>query len=303
MTGPFRLFPPLAMVAAVLTLTGCVGSAPLPEISTGTTVVDLTVAGEDRSYVVTRPAELEQPVPLVIVLHGGFGDADYARDNYGWDELAEREGFVVAYPNGIARAWAAGNGCCGRPGASGTDDVAFLTAVVDDISARVGIDESRVFATGMSNGGMMAYRLACETGRFAGIAPVAATILGECENPGPISVLHIHGGADKSVRPDGEAGSGVENIDGWPIAEVNELWRTTAGCDPPVVTVDGFVRTSTAECPNGRVVELLTVAGAGHQWPGSVYTPLQERLGVDPPSTALDATATIWEFFESLHKR
>lgn len=92
---------------------------------------------------------------------------------------------------------------------------------------------------------------------------------------------------------DGEPGDGVGDVDGMPIADVNALWREVDGCDEPVVTSAAPVTTSSSPCPDDRTVTLITVAGAGHQWPGSVA----REGATDQPSDALDATAVIWEFF------
>ena len=246
-----------------------------------------------RSYLLTVPEGVGSNAPLVVMLHGGFGSGSQAEKSYGWDELAASEGFIVAYPNGDGKAWNAGGGCCGSPGRDGTDDVAFIESVVADIEASHSIDASRVYATGMSNGALLAYRLACDTDLFAAIAPVAGTIVGDCDSPTPTSVLEIHGLADTSVRMDGSPGAGVASVDGMPVPDVNALWLAADSCPAPTVTTEGPVTTSTAACPDGRTVSLVTIDGAGHQWPGS--KPIRDAA--DPPSSALDATATIWEFF------
>lgn len=253
--------------------------------------------GRQRSYGLYVPASVPDPAPLVLMLHGAFGDADHAQRYYGWDAAADRYGFVVAYPDGINRAWAAGGGCCGRPGRERVDDVAFLTAVVADVSQRVPVDPDRVYATGMSNGGMMAYRLACDTTLFAAIAPVAATLVGDCPAPAPTSVLHIHGLTDNVIRYDGGPGRAANAVDGEPVDAVVDLWRTVASCPAPREVTEGVVTTSTAQCPQGRHVELVTIAEAGHQWPGSSTSAAQRAMGADPPSDAIDATTVIAEFF------
>lgn len=282
----------LALTAMALLLAGCAVRQPVPgPTAGGETGAEHMVGG--RSYLLTVPAGVTQDVPLVVMLHGGFGSGSQAEKSYGWDELAASQGFIVAYPNGLGRAWNAGGGCCGAPGRDGTDDVAFIKSVVADVEAHHSIDPARIYATGMSNGAMLAYRLACDTDLFAAVAPVAGTIVGDCPAPRQTSVLEIHGLADQNVRMDGEPGAGVAAVDGMPVADVNALWRTTDSCGAPQVTTSGPVTTSAAACPDGRTVELITIEGAGHQWPGS--TPVRDAA--DPPSTALDATATIWKFF------
>ena len=277
---------------AVLSLSGC---APAPPVDGPQSVRS---GGLDREYIATVPSTLDGAAPLVVVLHGGFGSAEQAQDAYGWDELAESEGFVVVYPDGLGKAWNAGGGCCGSSGKNGVDDVAFIESVVSRVERSVEIDPARVFVTGMSNGGMMSYRLACDTDVFAAVAPVAGTLLGECDDPAPTSLLHIHGLADDSVHFDGSPGNGAVEIDGEPVDDLVDYWRTVDGCSEPVSIVDSPVTTSSAEC-GARTVSLITIDGAGHQWPGSTRSRAQERLGADEPSSAIDATAVIWEFFAS----
>jgi len=285
-----------AVVTAVLT--GCstplapADSAPYP---VGTSAHTIDVDGTARDYLVTVPANRSAESPLVVMLHGGFGSSHQARESYGWDAAAASGGFIVAYPNGVGRAWNAGAGCCGEPGRNNTDDVGFVGAMVAEIGEGIGIDASRVYATGMSNGAMLAYRLACDTELFAAIAPVAGTLLGNCDEPTATSVLHIHGEADTRVRLDGEPGEGASKVGGPPITDVISLWRQVADCALPSVTTVDVIATSAGACANGRAVTLITIADAGHQWPGS----LAVRDRASTPSASLDATAIIWEFFAS----
>jgi polyhydroxybutyrate depolymerase len=258
----------------------------------------ISVGGVTRSYIVYRPAVLPAAAPLVVMLHGGFGTGSQAQKSYHWDAEADSGHFLVAYPDGLNRAWNAGGGCCGTPGRTGTDDIGFITAMVSAISRAVPVDRDRIYATGISNGGIMAYDLACHTTIFAAIGPDSATELGGCPSPAPVSVIAIHGTADKNIPYDGGTGDGVAQIDGPAVPTVNASWRQADNCAAPAVAVAGTVTTSLATCPGGRAVELITIAGAGHQWPGAVSAPVVQRLlGLDPPSTALNATPVIWAFF------
>jgi polyhydroxybutyrate depolymerase len=268
-----------ALLAAVLLTAGC--SAPsvaAPQgFTTGPTTHELSFGGLDRSYRLYIPDGLQNPAPLVVMLHGGFGSAAQAETAYGWDELADSAKFVVAYPDGVGRAWNV-EGCCGRPGRENIDDVGFINAVVDDIAANVNVEPHRRYATGISNGGMMAYALACNTGTFAAIGPDSATQLDKCTAPHPTSVMHIHGTADRLIRYDGGPGMGVAHIDGPAVPDLNAFWRNVDQCSAPAVTTDGPVTTSTANCPDGRNVVLMTVDGGGHEWPSF-------------------ATQALWQFF------
>lgn len=267
-------------------------------IPVGSSAHVISVDGATRSYLVYRPAALPAAAPLVVMLHGGFGTASQAEKSYHWDAEADAGHFLVAYPDGLDRAWNAGGGCCGTPGRTGTADIGFITAMVSAISRALPVNPSRVYATGISNGGIMAYDLACHTTIFAAIGPDSATELGGCPGPAPVSVVAIHGTADKNIPYDGGAGDGVARIDGPAVPAVNASWRQSDRCAAPVVSTAATVTTSVATCPGGRAVELITIAGAGHQWPGAVPNPIAQRLlGTDPPSTALDATRVIWTFF------
>ena len=300
----------LAALALVAVLAGCRAQsqqaagqstatpAATSSVPVGSSTHVISVGGENRSYIVYRPAVLPAAAPLVVMLHGGFGTGGQAEKSYHWDAEADSGHFLVAYPNGLDRAWNAGGGCCGTPGRTGTDDIGFITAMVSAISRAVPVDAGRVYATGISNGGIMAYDLACHTTIFAAIGPDSATELGGCPGPAPTSVIAIHGTADKNIPYDGGEGDGVAHIDGPAVPAVNASWRQADHCPPPAVTTAGTVTTSVATCPAGRTVELVTIAGAGHQWPGGVPSPVAQRLlGTDPPSTALDATQVIWTFF------
>lgn len=227
----------------------------------------------DRTYHLYRPAGLADPAPLVVFLHGGFGSAEQAEKTYGWDAEADAGHFLVAYPDGVDRAWNTGGGCCGVPARTGVDDVGFITAMVAAISRTVPVDPRKVFASGMSNGGIMAYTLACHTTVFAAIGPGSATQLGDCPSPKPLSVIHIHGTADHNVPYDGGVGDGVASIDGPSAPALDVQWRAVDRCGPPTVSTAGTATTSVASCPQDMRVELITVAGMGHQWaPGATHT-------------------------------
>ncbi len=254
--------------------------------------------GRDRTYHLYRPASLPAQAPLVVMLHGGFGTGSQAEKSYGWDGQADAAGFLVAYPDGLDRAWNTGGGCCGIPARENVDDVAFIAAMVRQVQQYIPVDAARIYATGISNGGIMSYTLACRTDIFAAIAPDSATMLGECASPKPISVIHIHGTADHNIPYTGGPGQGPGHIDGPSVQAINAAWRQTDACAAPAVSTRAPVTTSIASCPGGREVELITVDGAGHQWPGGQPNTVAERLlHLDEPSTALNATNMIWQFF------
>ncbi|GAB1643158.1 alpha/beta hydrolase family esterase [Krasilnikovia sp. MM14-A1259] len=310
------------LLIAVLLVGGCTahradrGRPPAPPATTGTGTPPstppvgqssgtMTVGGQDRTYRVYRPAGLPDPAPLVIVLHGAAGTGEQAEKSYGWDAQADTGKFLVAYPDGIRRTWNVDPDCCGVAARDNVDDVGFITRLAASFGSLV--DPKRVYATGISNGAMLSYRLACDTDVFAAIGPVSGTMINECKQPHPLSIMHIHGTADHTIpygggpgkRDNAGAGSRLPvKIDGPSVPDLNAHWREIDKCATPVVKVSGTVTTSTAACADGRAVDLITIAGAGHQWPGSRPAPLAQRLlGLDAPSAALQATPTLWTFF------
>jgi polyhydroxybutyrate depolymerase len=268
-----------SLLGIVLLFAGCFPKSPPSTFAIGVSVHTLHVGGSDRAYRLYQPPGLTPSAPLVIMLHGGFGTAEQAERAYGWDELADKAKFVVAYPDGLHRAWNTnGGGCCGRPAREGVDDVRFISAVVADVAKNVSVNVAKVYATGISNGGIMAYTLACNTGVFAAIGPDSATQLDPCPSPHPTSVLHIHGTADRLIPYKGGRGTSV--IDGPSAANVNAFWRNVDRCGAPTATTSGEVTTSTATCADHRAVVLVTVDGGDHEWPPF-------------------ATETLWRFFDS----
>jgi polyhydroxybutyrate depolymerase len=271
----------VAVLGVVLVIAGCGGrdSGKPSAFGEGTSVHTISVGGHDRTYRLYKPKGLPASASLVVMLHGGFGTDAQAERSYGWDELADSSKFVVAYPDGLNRAWNVnGGGCCGRPAKQGIDDVGFITAAIADIKRNLSIDVSHVYATGMSNGAMMSYTLACDTAIFAAIGPVSGTQLDPCPSPHPVSVMTIHGTKDPLVPYGGGPGRGFAHINGPPVPESNAFWRKVDQCQTPVETTSGSVTTSTAGCPENRSVVLITVDGGGHHWPAF-------------------ATDKLWQFF------
>jgi polyhydroxybutyrate depolymerase len=280
-----------ALLGVLLALSGC--SSPhhadtgFPD---GTSVHTMAFGGLNRSYRVHKPVGLAGPAPLVVMLHGAFGDGEQAESDYGWDPLADSAKFVVAYPDGVGATWN-GHGCCGKAERENIDDVRFITTMVGQISAGLPIDKSRVYAAGISNGGIMSYALACNSDMFAAIGPDSATMLDACTAPHPTSVIHIHGTSDRLVPYTG--GQGASTVNGPSIPDVNAFWRNVDRCGPPDISTNAPITTSTAACADNRSVELITIAGGRHQWPGG--TTFLERTS--PTSHALNATQIIWQFF------
>ena len=271
-----------------------------------TIVRQLRVGALERSYEIDLPPRHDcgRPLPVVIVFHGGGGSADSVRRQSRMSVKGEAEGFIAVYPQGSGgiagklKTWNAGT-CCGHAMQQRIDEIAFVAALLDALSATVTIDRARVYATGISNGGMMAYEVACALAdRVAGIAVVAGemTALDRCRPTRPLPVLVIHGSADRNLPIDGGVGAkafAVHEVRS--VASAIDFWRRHDGCNENARSeVNGAVRRTTySSCSGGSEVEVVTIEGGGHSWPGG------DRLArfLDSPSTALDATGEIWRFF------
>lgn len=267
--------------------------------------------GIRRSYVLRLPdasALRGGRVPLVLVLHGGGGNAEHAERMTGFTGKAQQEGFIVAYPEGSGRfrdkllTWNAGH-CCGYAMERGTDDVGFVGALVDKLVRNYPIDPRRVYVTGMSNGGMMAHRLGRElSGRIAAIAPVVATVFGDEKPPAqPVSALMVNGMLDASVPheggpPGGRFNSAWDGTPTKPALDQGAYWAGANGCaQPPEMEERGTLLRWRYACPAGRAVELYLLKDNGHAWPGGQ----RGSARGDQPSASLNATDRIWEFFKA----
>lgn len=271
----------------------------------------LMSGGIDRTYHLYRPASLEQGerAPLVVMLHGGFGTGAQAEKAYGWDKLADRERFIVAYPDGVRRTWNAGM-CCGQARDRHIDDVAFIGTMVGEIERTQNADPRRVYITGMSNGAMMAYRLACEAPfPIAAVGSVAGTFdMPSCAHPQRTPIMEIHGLTDEHVPFNGGIGINHSQPEPFPsVASSLAVWQNANGCtSDPARSTAGVVTRTQWTCAQGDAVDLITIANAGHEWPGAHKEPRGALLAsllhlapADPVSSAIDATDTLWRFFAS----
>jgi polyhydroxybutyrate depolymerase len=285
---------------------GC-GASPLyrPGSQTGS----LTVAGRMRSFVVHVPPAPGpgRPAPLVVLLHGGLGTGAQLEQGTGFSPIADRDGVVAVYPDGLNQAWNAGR-CCGPPAEQNFDDVGFIADLLDHLESTLCIDRRRIYATGMSNGGMMAHRLGCDLAeRFAAIAPVAGpNMANTCMPKRPVPVMHIHGSADQHARWDGGEGCGVAGVPFTSVPETLSGWLARNGCTraaPSLFVAQGNGRCERqGQCPPGADVILCTIAGGGHSWPGgeapALRLPACTRAGEGDHSTTFIASEQIWAFLQ-----
>lgn len=257
----------------------------------------LTIDGQVRSYTVFHPSSLDpSPLfPLVIAIHGYTVDAAWMEATTGFDDQATKSGFVVVYPDGVFQSWNAGS-CCGDAPLQNVDDVAFVRQLIDRMVSTGHIDPKRVFVTGVSNGGMMAHRLACElSDQITAIASVSGALAtNACKPTHPISVLEMHSTGDATV-PYAGAFSVPLRLSFPSTLSVMRHWAALDGCTAvPTVTQSAFSTTSTWRgCREGTVIVLDAVNGAVHGWFGC--NPCQPG---EPDSTSL-----VWDFFSHVPAR
>ncbi|MFO0424779.1 MAG: alpha/beta hydrolase family esterase [Planctomycetia bacterium] len=271
----------------------------------------IEVEGRERTYLVHVPPQYDPaaPMPVVLAFHGGGANADNMVAFSGLNEKADQAGFIVVYPEGSGRlprmlTFNAGN-CCGKAAESKIDDVAFTRLVLDDLERIANVDRRRVFATGMSNGAMMSYRLAAElSDRIAAIAPVAGPMgTKDCRPGRAVSVMHFHGDADECAPFKGGRGRGPSGTDFYSVQHSIDAWVAANGCRPTPQTTrlpdradDGTTvkEMRYASGRDGAEVVLVVIEGGGHTWPGR-----EPRLRALGPSTRdISANDMMWEFFQ-----
>jgi polyhydroxybutyrate depolymerase len=272
--------------------------------------------GLPRTFRVYVPASYDDasPVPVVFLLHGGFGSGAQIETSSRMLEVAEAEGFVVVSPDGVAgaggvRTWNGGY-CCGYAVEQDIDDVGFVSAMIDRLEASLCIDRRRVFATGMSNGAMLSHRLACDLGgRIAAVAPVAGTDnTVSCDPLRPVPVLSIHGSADANVPYDGGLGCGPSGVSYRSVPVTIARWQQRDDC-ADAATSTSLVGDATCslfgKCAAGAAVESCVITDGGHQWPGG-EPPATSGFGSCPfayQSQEFSASQQAWEFFSRMLPR
>lgn len=281
------------------------------------TLVEYKISHEGRnrtSLIYLPPGYTEkEPLPLVLVFHGGGGNAKSIAKKTQMHKLAAIHNFIVAYPNGTGRAWrkrlswnAGSVPAVGYAEKNGVDDVGFIRKLLNNLSQEYKIDPKRIYSTGFSKGGMLVYRLACElSNRIAAIAPVAASMtFSECRPAEPVSVLAIHGTKDENVPREGGKGRYSAKKAQYPSLEASiKKWLVFDRCKPKSlsdkmpssVDTDCFV---SQECANDTNVGYCLIREGGHAWPGAAPSRKQKKAK-NYVSPHFFASEKIWQFFKN----
>jgi len=245
----------------------------------------------ERSYNLHLPSGYDDAtdVPLVLNFHGFTSNPEDQEAFSGMTAVADAEGFAVLYPAGIGNSWNGGPACCGQAVSDDVDDVGFARQLVADAASKACIDEKRVYSTGMSNGGFMSHRLACQASDLvAAVAPVDG-LLGvspsDCTPSRPVPMVHYYGTEDTLVDYDY-------------AVLTNDFWIAQHNCvdtAPEVTYQQGAATCETwDECDGGTTVTMCSVEGMGHCWPGQSFCP--PSLGA--ANTDISANEHMWEMFQ-----
>lgn len=251
--------------------------------------------GQQRTYYLHTPPSYQpnHPMPLVLALHGSGEQGKEMAAQTGLNNLADREGFMVVYPDGLNKKW-------NVSGTAPEDNVQFVHALLAHLNQVRAIAPQRIYAVGLSNGGILVQKLACENpSQIAAFATVAASLPvqfeSHCQTQTPVSMLMINGTSDQVVPWDGGESPQIRvgrNLSIPPIPSVVDFWRQHDAC-PAKADVeqrsDHRVQVwSYHNCQAGSSVTLIELKGGGHIWPGGGYG----------QSQFLDATKTVWNFFQ-----
>ncbi|MEZ4812900.1 MAG: endo alpha-1,4 polygalactosaminidase [Caldisericia bacterium] len=247
---------------------------------------------------------------LVFVLHGGGGNSKSAQKMSDFSELAEKEGFICVFPNGSGMlqdkllTWNSGN-CCGYAYENNIDDVDFIDSTIDFLCEKLLIKKDMIFACGLSNGGMMSFRLACELSeKIAAVGIVAGALNIDSEPILPVSVIQLHGTSDNHVLYEGGIGSeqvGKGDRVDRPVSFARDFWVNQNGCSdvPSTKVINETTIDSYFGGRLGTEYKLYTIEGFGHAWPGGA----KNRDTADETDCSISATEEIWNFFKTHPKQ
>lgn len=286
------------MLVTMLLLGACMSSPDAQAQQPGSTSEHEFRSGLlKRSYrlYVPRSYDKSRPMPLLVALHGGLGTGKAMADVSGFDRVAEARGLIVAYPDGLGRAWNAGS-CCGKPMENRVDDVGFMKNLVADVRAKVSIDTSRVYGAGFSNGAMLVHRVACEApGTFTAIAAVAGGIMvKDCNASKGTPTLLVQGRDDPRIPWNGGDFEGNYRPSIADIVSTLGKRNRCSGGESVVTDNDTVSCKKLSGCPAGNDVQWCGLKGVGHQWPGG-KTLLPGLLGKN--TERYNASLQIVDFF------
>ena len=262
------------------------------------------VDGLYRTYLLHLPSGYDgsTDLPLVIAMHGGFGSGPQLEIQSQLSVKSDEAEFIVVYPEGVSsplniRTWNAG-GCCGYAANNDINDVGFISALIDSLANEIAIETHRVYATGMSNGAFMSFRLACEISeKIAAIAPVAGTMnVNLCAPSRAVPIIQFHSFLDSNVPYLGGIGDGVSNHYNPPIDSVQNAWAVMNNCNIVNDTLhnDGnYTQIRWSDCDCGYEQQFYITTDGGHSWHGGMQTPVG-----DPPSEVINANDLMWDFFQ-----
>ncbi len=310
----------LALLAGMVN-SGCLRSlrhaVQTPVESTTDFSSSIFSGGLQRTYLVHVSSIYDEtkPTPQVIVLHGGGGSGQGMNALTQFNTVADRENFIVVYPDGFENHWNDGRGVQRYSAqAQNVDDVGFISALIDHLADQFNIDAERVYVTGISNGAMMSHRLGCQLSeKIAAIAPVAGNLPVNmepiCSPSRPVSVLLINGTDDPLVPwAGGEVHLGPLKLGQvLSVADTVKFWVTKDGCtaapvEAPLPDTDPHDGTTvTTEtyggCQDDVEVVLYAVLSGGHTWPDGLQYSSEAVIG--RTSRDFNASEVIWQFFKS----
>jgi polyhydroxybutyrate depolymerase len=277
----------------------------------------VSVNGANRSFIVMRSPK--KPAPLVVVLHGKTQNGADMVTRTAWPLIAKRDDFAVVFPDGLNQAWADARPDERRAGSGppeGTDDVAFIAALVDKLVKDGTADPKRVYVSGISNGGAMAMTLVCNRADlFAAGASVIMNLTEEsaaaCHPSRPLPMLIMNGTVDPLIPYEGGRGTSYFAANGyWSTAKTLAFWRNINGCaaaDADVTTLpdknpedQSTVTLISSRCPAGHDVVLYRVNNGGHRMPGMFPDARFPKIAaalLGPQNGDIDGAETIWAFF------
>jgi polyhydroxybutyrate depolymerase len=304
---------------------------PVLAPQSGSYVFTVTFDGMQRDYRLHVPpaASAGQPLPLVLNLHGATQNAQLEEITSDMDPNADQNGYLVAYPDGtriskvltpdpIAKnaqyGWNAGQ-CCGLPVTKHINDVGFLLKVIADIAAKTPVDLRRVYMTGISNGGMMAYAMAAEaSGHFAAISSISGQVEIPVIHPTrAVPTMEFHSVNDPIAKYDGTPSknpllrlSVMQGIDQWVKADGCSTKPHTGtvivGAAGSISAGETATPITYTHCRSGTEVALWRFTGSGHVWPGSPLNMGPKKnwilAGVGRGIILVNADETMWQFFE-----